>query len=173
MTMLDHYRTLMLDAAFRPIRDIHWTRAVALDLQNKVTVVETYDRVVRSPSIEMLLPAVVALKHYNRHHPYRIRFSKRNVILRDGCQCQYCGKVFPASELTIDHILPRSRGGRSTWENVVTACGKCNAQKGDSTPQEARMPLLSTPTRPIALSRSKAALHRIPHQWREYIVEAK
>ena len=167
---LDQYRTLLLDSSFRPIKVISWQRAIELThIQDKVIVVENYDRKVRSPSCEYDLPAVIALKQYLRYRPLRVRYSKRNVFLRDGHQCQYCGDQLPKSHLTLDHVFPRSRGGASTWENSVTACEPCNHRKRDRTPEEAKMPLLSQPARPHTSVRGFLVGQDTPKQWMGYL----
>jgi 5-methylcytosine-specific restriction endonuclease McrA len=173
MKPLDQYRTLLLDNSYRPVKIISWTRALTLDYQDKVTIVETYDRVVRSPSHEFVLPAVIALKQYLRYRPLKVRYSKRNIFLRDGYCCQYCGDMFPKHELTIDHVLPKSRGGRSTWENVTTACERCNHAKGDRMPKEAGMVLLTQPERPDASTPALiGAQGPVPDEWKHYLVKA-
>lgn len=170
---LDHYRTLLLDSSYRPIKVISWQRAIELThIQDKVVVVEEYDRKIRSPSCEFTLPAVIALKQYLRYRPLRVRYSKRNVFLRDDHQCQYCGAQLPKSLLTLDHVFPRSRGGRSTWENSVTACEPCNHRKSDRTPEEARMPLRAPPSRPHSSARGFILTPDTPEEWRHYLQNA-
>lgn len=169
MHALDQYRTLMLDSSFRPVRVIPWTRAIALDMTDKAYVVETYDFVVRSPSVELPVPAVIALKRYVKYQPFKVRFSKRNVFLRDGYTCQYCGAELPGSQLTIDHVIPRAQGGGSRWENVTTACEPCNHKKGDRTPREAGMPLLSEPVRPSPSVHGRVVARSVPPQWSLYL----
>ena len=169
---IDQYRTLLLDNLFRPIKDIHWTRALTLDFQNKVIVVENYDRIVRSPSCEFHVPAVIALKQYLRFRPFRVRYSKRNVFARDNYTCQYCGCTPGVGNLTLDHVNPSSRGGRSVWENVVASCGPCNHQKGNRTPSEAGMSLLSQPGRPTPGGNTYSGRQTTPKEWREYLMAA-
>jgi len=169
MTGIEHYRTLLLDSSFRPVKVIPWSRAVTLDFQNKVIIVETYDRFIGHPSYEMRVPAVVALKQYLRYHPFKVRFTKRNVFLRDGYACQYCNERFPSVELTIDHVVPRAQGGRSSWENVVTACEPCNHRKSDRTPKQAGMPLLSKPERPRPSLHGHVVARTVPDQWTPYL----
>ena len=91
---------------------------------------------------ELRVPRVLHLRHYARHRRPPIRLTRRNVMLRDGHQCQYCGRQLPTRELNIDHVIPRSRGGEDSWQNLVTACRSCNRRKGRRTPLEAAMPLL-------------------------------
>lgn len=94
-------------------------------------------------------PEVVVLSHYDRVPKRTIPFSRRNVFKRDRSTCQYCGRRPPADELTIDHVVPRSQGGVSTWENCVLACMDCNSRKANRTPDQARMPLRKRPVRPL------------------------
>jgi 5-methylcytosine-specific restriction endonuclease McrA len=94
------------------------------------------------------VPRVLILATYDRLPRRAVRFSRMNILLRDGYVCQYCGKKFKRSELNIDHIMPRSRGGRTSWENVVASCFKCNLRKGGRTPDEANMKLLRVPAKP-------------------------
>ena len=125
---------LVLNADFRPLSYFplslwSWQESIKAVFLDRVNIVSQYDRVVRSPSFEMKLPSVIALKEFvplNR----RPAFTRFNVFLRDRFSCQYCGRCCPTHELTFDHVVPRSRGGRTTWSNVVTACQSCNLLKG-------------------------------------------
>jgi 5-methylcytosine-specific restriction endonuclease McrA len=140
---------LVLNADFRPLSYYPlslwpWQEVIKAVFLERVEVVSTYDQVVRSPSFEMLLPSVVALKQYVvQDRPPA--FTRFNLFLRDAFSCQYCRST---DELTFDHVIPRSRGGRTTWENIVTACAPCNLVKGGRTPKEAGMTPLRRPVRP-------------------------
>lgn len=105
-------------------------------------------RYIRTPSISIRVPEVVLLRGFNGFFRQEVRFSRRNIFERDRNRCQYCGKRFAKSDLTIDHVIPRSKGGRDTWENLVLACVKCNVQKGNRTPREAGRPLWRKPVKP-------------------------
>jgi 5-methylcytosine-specific restriction endonuclease McrA len=105
-------------------------------------------RWVRTTRTWVPAPDVIVLKKYGEIPPRKMTFNRPNLYKRDEHQCQYCGDVLPGSELTIEHIMPRSRGGPTTWENCVAACADCNKRKADKTPQEARMPLRKKPVRP-------------------------
>ena len=126
---------LVLNADFRPLSYFPlslwpWQETIKAVFLDRVNIVSQYDRVVHSPSFEMKLPSVIALKEFiplNR----RPAFTRFNVFLRDSFTCQYCGRCCPTHELTFDHVVPRSRGGRTTWSNVVTACQSCNLLKGN------------------------------------------
>lgn len=103
---------------------------------------------VRSVNFEIQVPRVVRLLYYDRLPKQTIRFNRRNIFARDTNRCQYCGKKFPTSELSLDHVVPRSRGGETSWENVVCSCVKCNVRKGGRTPHEANMHLIKVPVKP-------------------------
>ena len=131
---------LVLNADYRPLSYYplsvwSWQDAIKAVFLDRVNIVALYDKAVRSPSIEIVLPSVVSLKSYVRpaRHP---AFTRFNVFLRDRFSCQYCGS---REDLTFDHLIPRSLGGHTTWENVVTACSECNLQKGGQAPRQAGM----------------------------------
>ena len=109
---------------------------------------EPHEDWVQSVNFEIQVPRVIRLLFYDNVPRQTVRLNRRNVFARDASRCQYCGKRCPTSELSIDHIVPRSRGGETTWENLVCACVGCNVKKGGRTPQEARMKLIRTPVRP-------------------------
>ncbi len=109
---------------------------------------ETSSRFLNTPSSSIRVPEVILLKFFNRFVHREVRFSRRNIFERDRNVCQYCGKNFSKVHITIDHVIPRSRGGRDTWENLVVACARCNVTKGSRTPKEAKMPLLRKPAKP-------------------------
>ncbi|HEY6563721.1 MAG TPA: HNH endonuclease [Pirellulaceae bacterium] len=103
---------------------------------------------VRSVNFRVQVPRVIRLLGYDRMPNHTLRFNRRNLFARDGHRCQYCGQHGPLSQLSIDHVVPRSQGGRTNWENVVCCCMKCNTKKGGRTPQQARMDLLRKPSKP-------------------------
>ncbi len=103
---------------------------------------------IRSVNFQFQVPRVIRLMDYDRVPKQSVRFSRRNVFARDGNRCMYCNRRFPPSQLSLDHVLPRSRGGDTTWENVVSSCVKCNVHKGGRTPREARMRLICRPVKP-------------------------
>ena len=107
-----------------------------------------HDDWVRTVQAPIQVPRVIRLKRFDRLPRQTLRFNRRNLFARDGHCCQYCGDSFPTQLLSIDHVVPRSRGGETTWENVVCSCIACNTKKGGRTPQEARMRLLREPRRP-------------------------
>ncbi len=140
---------LVLNADYRPLSYYplslwSWQDAVKAVFLDRVNTVSHYDTVVHSPSFEFKLPSVVSLKTYIK--PARFpAFTRFNVFLRDRFECQYCSSL---DDLTFDHLIPRSRGGRTTWDNVVTACSPCNLRKGGKMPRDAKMWPANSPVRP-------------------------
>lgn len=164
-------RTLLLNSTYEPLRVISWQRAITMIFLNKVEVLRNYERMLRSTSMSMQAPAVVRLTQFVRRQRVRISFSRRNVFLRDGYRCQYCDEHLPAAELTTDHVIPRSLGGITSWENVVTACEPCNRKKANRTPAQARMTLQCQPERPHHLPSLGLRLgsENAPEPWREFL----
>lgn len=162
---------LVLTQQYLPHKVVTWERAVTLVFGGKAEVVETYDEEIRSVSITIKMPSVIRLLRAVRGARRAVKFSRLNILTRDGFRCQYCGRRFEMRELTYDHVLPRSRGGRTTWENVVASCAPCNAKKGDRTPEEARMALRQRPARPTRLPISMLRFdHRdAPSTWATYL----
>jgi 5-methylcytosine-specific restriction endonuclease McrA len=103
---------------------------------------------VRAVNFEIQVPRIIRLVRFDRQQMTALRLNRRNLLARDGHRCQYCGQCLPASQLSLDHVMPRSRGGETSWENVVASCVRCNTKKGSKTPQEARMRLMNKPSRP-------------------------
>src|SRR5262249_41515950 len=133
MTMTAH-PALVLNADFRPMSCfplslLSWQDAVQAVFSKRVSVVAQYDTWARSPSTQIRLPSVVALRNY-QSAARRLAFTRFNVFLRDRFACQYCGQVFASSALTFEHVIPRSLGGLTSWSNIVTACVPCNTRKG-------------------------------------------
>ncbi len=152
VTPLDKCPALVLNADFRPLSYYPlsiwpWQEAVKAIFREAVVVVSEYSRVVRSPGVEVRLPSVLVLKDYVpiARSP---AFTRFNVFLRDAWQCQYCSGHFRTDELTFDHVIPRSRGGRTSWTNIVTSCQTCNRKKGSSMPHDIGMFPLREPRQP-------------------------
>ena len=119
------------------------------------------------------VPRVIRLLTYDRLPKQSVKFNRRNIFARDNNQCQYCGKKFPTSELSLDHVLPRSQGGQSTWENIVCACVACNVRKGGRTPREAHMALIRRPEKPKRSPLLNLKLtHRKYQSWRTFLENA-
>ncbi len=138
----------------------------------KVEVVRTYERMVRSVAMALAVPAVVRLQSYVRLRRVRLGFSRRSVFTRDNYRCQYCGRRCSPAEVTCDHVVPRSQGGGTDWENVVACCMRCNRVKGGRTPVEAGMKLLKRPRQPDDLPmvfRIELGNRTAPEPWREFL----
>jgi 5-methylcytosine-specific restriction endonuclease McrA len=149
-----NFPALVLNADFRPLSYFplstwNWQDAVKAVFLDRVSVLYEYDKEVHSPSFTMRLPSVIALRDFipSARMP---AFTRFNVFLRDGFACQYCDDKRAAPELTFDHVIPRARGGRTSWENVVTACGACNLRKGSKLPLECNMIPRQEPRRPTS-----------------------
>ncbi len=177
MTVAEAYPALVLNADFRPLSYFPlslwcWQDSVKAVFLDRVNIVSEYEQVVRSPSFEMRLPSVISLKEYI-HLDRRPAFTRFNVFLRDHFDCQYCGQHYSSEELTFDHVVPRSRGGRTTWANVVTACQDCNLRKGDRMPRQCHMVPLRTPMQPTTYQlqeNGRAFPPNFLHQsWNDYL----
>jgi 5-methylcytosine-specific restriction endonuclease McrA len=172
----DPVDTLVLSQGYAPLHIVSWQKAVTMFFDGKVEVVSEYDEDIRSVSLTIKMPAVVRLVRAHRLVRGSLsgpRFTRSNVLLRDDMTCQYCG-LAPRSprELSFDHVLPRARGGRTCWENIVTACLACNTRKGCKTPEEARMKLRRVPVRPRSLPffHARMSLGRgIPEAWKSWV----
>lgn len=164
--------TLLLNASYEPMKVISWQKAVSLWFSEKVEIVEEYDDFdLKSVSMTMKCPAVVRLVRYVKNHRTKVKFSRLNVFSRDNFSCQYCGAQPGTRNLTYDHVVPKSRGGKTSWDNIVTACLPCNAKKADRTPKEAKMPLRTKPTKPAARSYNRLVFNipKTPEAWRSYL----
>ena len=139
---------LLLNASFEPLRVISWQRAVCLFFLDKIEVLEEYDHEIRAVSVAIKAPAVVRLLSYVKAGKRVPPFSRFNIMARDGFKCQYCTKALSTKEATLDHVVPRSKGGTTCWENMVCCCKACNIKKGSRTPEQVKMKLLKKPVRP-------------------------
>lgn len=168
--MEDHGNVLLLNQGYQPIKTISWKRAICLYYLNKVEIVNTYpDSFINTVNEQYPVPAVVRLINYHKIIPHIIKFSRHRIYSRDNYQCQYCGKFCNKNQLTLDHVKPRSKGGKTSWENVVTACQCCNYKKRDRTPAEANMPLLTTPAKPKKYSDYNFNSIKIHPLWSDWI----
>lgn len=164
--------TLILNADYRPISlvplsVVAWQQAIKLHWLNRIQIIHEYeDRDIHSPSCTMQMPAVgVTLRYYKI--PQEAKFSRNNLFLRDTFTCQYCGELFPQSELTVDHVIPRSLGGGTDWENCVASCRSCNSNKGSKLITPITQPY--TPTY-WELAKKKRNKIQIQHpSWAQYL----
>jgi 5-methylcytosine-specific restriction endonuclease McrA len=162
---------LVLSQGFEPVKIVPWQRALTLLFLGKVEVIEEYDRDIKSTSLVIKIPAVVRLLEAFRRHKKPVKFSRINIYGRDKYTCQYCGAKKLIGELTYDHVVPRSKGGKTEWTNIVSCCETCNRKKANRTPAEASMRLLATPVRPLATPVLVVAMSStsMPDAWRDYL----
>jgi len=177
--MFDHLKCLILNSDFRPLSvwPLSFTspqEAIKTVFRGRATVVEEYDQVIRSPSMEIKLPRIIALKNYAPIQSTP-KFCRRSVLLRDKFTCQFCGEKFDSKDLTYDHLIPRSKGGQTTFENILTACNTCNAAKKDSLPsfsgkkgkKGSGLRPLKMPRQPTSAELLKAGLEHLDPELRE------
>ena len=168
---------LVLNADFRPLSYFplslwSWQDTIKAVFLDRVNIICEYDRVVHSPSFTMRLPSVISLKEFIAQSRFPA-FTRFNVFLRDRFRCQYCGEALPTPELTFDHLVPRSRGGRTKWDNVVTACQGCNLRKGPHLCHEVKMMPKRKPIQPTAAELQANGRGFPPNylheSWRDYL----
>jgi 5-methylcytosine-specific restriction endonuclease McrA len=173
MTRVDRLQkpVLVLNASYEPINVCAARRALILVLKGVAAAEEVSQSHIHSARAAIRLPSVIRLLEYRRI-PHQTRaLSRKNILMRDRYTCQYCERTLPSSELTLDHVIPRSRAGETTWENLVACCHHCNNVKGNRTPDEAGMALTRLP-RPFSLHTSRhlmRLLARSDDQWRKYL----
>ena len=166
-----HSPVLVLNATYEPINITAVRRAIVLVLKGVATAEEEDGSFVHSARLRVRMPSVIRLTEFRRI-PHQTRaLSRKNILIRDRYTCQFCGRVLPASELTLDHVIPRSRGGHTDWDNLVACCHQCNNRKGDRMPEEAGLKLLRMP-RPFTLHTSRQLMRmlgRSDEKWRKYL----
>jgi 5-methylcytosine-specific restriction endonuclease McrA len=143
---------IVLNAGYEFLGLVSWQRAMTLVFNGKVEVVKESERIVRTVSRSFRIPAVIRLIKFIRQiYKREVPFSRKNILVRDGYDCQYCGREFSACELTVDHIIPKVQGGANDWTNVVACCRTCNTVKGGRTPRQAGMCLVRKPFKPTIM----------------------
>jgi 5-methylcytosine-specific restriction endonuclease McrA len=186
-------RVLVLNRLWQPVNIVGLRRALNLVFRGRASILHldegdhrvfpaeawleysrrcppSEDIAIRTPRIHLVPPRVVLLGEYDRVPRRDIRFNRRNVYLRDSHSCQYCGRRYPEEELNLDHVVPRDRGGVTTWENIVTACIRCNARKGNRLPAQASMELRRAPQRPKWRMLMAASLTADEHLlWKDFL----
>ncbi|NOZ08958.1 MAG: HNH endonuclease [FCB group bacterium] len=167
MNSLLNRRVLVLNQNYQPISIAPTKRAIILLFLEKVEVLEHYREFINSPSLSLQLPSVVKLKNYTSFRFRDIGFTRKNILKRDHYTCQYCGKT--NVPMTLDHIIPRRRGGKETWENIVTACMPCNEKKGFRTPRESNMKLLRIPKKPTRITFFQQHVKKHQQAWKQYL----
>ena len=162
---------LVLNATYEPTHITAVKRALVLVLKGVARAEEENHAVVHSARLSLRVPSVIRLLEYRRIPLQTRALSRKNILLRDRNTCQFCGRIFPAADLTLDHVVPRSRGGMTSWENLVACCHGCNNRKGDRTPEEAGLRLIRRP-RPFNLHTNRhlmRMLGRAEEKWRKYL----
>jgi 5-methylcytosine-specific restriction endonuclease McrA len=159
----------VLNASYEPLNICTWRRAVVLLMKGKAEQIEHNGKLIYT---NLPVPTVIRLRSYVKIPYKEISLSRRNLLHRDNYTCQYCGDR--RHDLTIDHIVPRSKGGTDSWENVVAACLKCNVKKGDRTPKEANMVMATTPRRPPSHVYFEISKHAASGEfsWKKYVIGA-
>jgi len=159
---------LVLNASYEPLNITSWRRAIVLLLKGKAEQIEHNGKYILP---DFPLPTVIRLRYYVRVPYKEIPLTRRNIMHRDSHSCQYCG--YTGDDLTLDHVLPRSRGGAESWENLVTACVRCNVKKGNRTPSEALMNLHHQPRKPhssLYFELTKHVKSGSNQEWRKYAI---
>jgi 5-methylcytosine-specific restriction endonuclease McrA len=161
-------QVLVLNASYEPLNVCSVRRAHVLVWKGRAEVLESLDRPLRAATGSYVWPHVIRLVQYVKvPRAVKRRISRRALFARDGWQCVYCGSA--NARLTLDHVVPRSRGGDSVWENVVTACAPCNLRKGDRLLHEASMTLPHPPRPPAPVLFIRLSTQRVPDTWRQYL----
>jgi 5-methylcytosine-specific restriction endonuclease McrA len=163
-------KVLVLNASYEPLNITSWRRAVVLMLKDKAEGLEHHGKYLLA---DLPLPTVIRLRHYVNIPYQEIPLSRKNILNRDRHRCQYC--QYSGTTLTIDHIIPRSRGGLDSWENLTTACMRCNVRKGSRTPREASMELLTSPRQPsnsLHFELTKQIENGRHLEWQKYVIGA-
>lgn len=161
-------KVLVLNASYEPLNITSWKRAVVLIIKDKAEQVEHNGKMIYD---NFPLPSVIRLRQYIRVPYTEIPLTRRHVLQRDGHTCQYCG--YQGDDLTLDHVVPRSKGGPDSWENIVTACVRCNVKKGNRTPKQAKLHLRTNPRRPYSslyFELSKHVRSGNHQEWKKYTI---
>jgi 5-methylcytosine-specific restriction endonuclease McrA len=172
---LSQFRVLVLNSSYEPIKIVNWKRAILLLLADKIEVLDCHpEAFVHSVCESYSLPSVVRILSFvrvRRRPKAHYSFSRHHIFMRDEYCCQYCAKTFSPKDLTLDHVMPVTRGGLKTWDNLVSCCVSCNQKKGSRTPEEAHMSLLKVPSKPRhpLIPELLNLRKRLPESWRPYI----
>jgi 5-methylcytosine-specific restriction endonuclease McrA len=166
-----HTRTLLLSPYYLPIKILRWQDAVKMRYEGTADVVAEYEDEISSPSVTWKMPAVMRLRAMPRGQKRGVKFSRQNVYQRDGYRCQYCGNRFPIAALSYDHVVPRSAGGRTEWNNIVTSCKGCNTRKANHSCDDAGMWPLKAPVRPKSLPMLSPVIDpsSAPQEWLGFV----
>lgn len=162
-------KVLVLNFTYEPINVCSLRRALVLVLREKAEILEKGESLIRSERISLAQPVVVRLKYYVKvPRGERRKISRRAILARDDFRCQYCGST---RHLTLDHVIPRSRGGRTTWDNLVTSCAPCNVEKGSSLPGEVGLSPKKRPRTPSPAEFLVTSTKEVPESWEPYLTK--
>lgn len=165
---LQKSKVLVLNTSYEPLRICDAKNAMLLLFGGKAVAISSYpDKYIRTISSSFPLPSIVRLTAFVRIQYRKTLLNRKNLLRRDGFMCQYCGRT--DLPLTIDHMVPKSRGGEESWDNLITACTRCNIQKGNRTPVEAGMLALSKPTRPSHIMLIRQNHTPVADDWKPYL----
>lgn len=172
---MDHLRTLVLSPWMGVHRIVDWKEAISIVWAQKGEALETYEATASSPSVTLQIPAVVRLKKAISPFKKGVKFSRGNILSRDGFRCCYCGEKFEPRKLNYDHVVPRHQGGKTDWDNIVSSCYPCNRKKRNRTPQQAGMKMHFKPHKPkvLPMARPLVSVRDVPSQWLPYIEAAQ
>lgn len=162
-------KALKLDSSFRPIDVIDAVEALVLCIVGKARTIESYKKEIKSVTESFKLPAVIVLNRYVKFKFTQVPCNRSNVLWRDKNQCQYCGVIFKPQELTLDHVIPKSRGGKNTWKNLVAACKRCNQKKGNKTTRESGMKMIRNPKIPKTTILKSLEPCQVSELWKNYL----
>jgi len=166
-----HGHVLVLNQNYEPMTICSVRKAVILIFLGKAEMIEVMEgKAIQSITSSFPFPSIVRLSSFVHKRRKGIMLSRKNILKRDNYQCQYCGSR--SAGMTVDHIVPKMRGGRDAWDNLVAACIRCNNKKGNMTPDEASMPLLTVPRKPHPLSFIQSHVHTTDVRWKPYLFMA-
>jgi len=160
-------KVLLLNQSYQPLMTLGAKRAIILSFTEKVEVLERYSDEVRSINLSIFIPSVIRLKDYVKLNQKRIPLSRKNILKRDGHICQYCNSK--SNFMTVDHVIPKDKGGRDLWENLVAACVPCNTKKGNKLLKDIDMNLLKKPKAPSFLFNIQNELSNSQNSWKPYL----
>ena len=166
---MENIAVLKLDSAFKPIEIITWEEAFVLTWLNKAWAAEYSDKWVHSAKKAFQIPSVIVLFKYIDEKFFTLPCTRKNILIRDENRCQYCAKRFREAHLTVDHVIPKSKGGTSSWNNVVAACKACNQKKRDYWVENAPVSLIRLPKKPSYRSIIKKRIENANLKWKEYL----
>ena len=161
-------KVLVLNSDYTPVNVTNITRALKLIIKEKAEIIKEGTKVLRSEKKSFKAPLIIRLLNYVKIKFFKVVLTKRNILIRDGFKCVYCNS---SDKLTLDHLIPKSKGGKNDWFNLVTCCDTCNKKKGDKTPEEAGMGLLRKPTKPNYFTFLKQYLERNLSEWDPYLFQ--